>query len=99
MLIEQIIEFEWKGDWPPGRTYTSITAYFHKKKKRKSLKENLSVDHYLQQKYCRRQCAILLEPNHLQNLAPKCKILNFFFVSKRKIEHFNFLIDFHMLKI
>ena len=43
-----------------------------------------------------------LWPNHLQNLASNCKILNVFWtliVSKRRIKQFNFLIDFHMLKI
>ena len=28
MLIEQIIEFEWKGPWNVGRTCTPIAAYF-----------------------------------------------------------------------
>ena len=28
MLIEQIIEFEWKGPWNVGHTYTPIAAYF-----------------------------------------------------------------------
>ena len=29
MLIEQIIEFELIGPWPPGRTCTPTTRYFH----------------------------------------------------------------------
>ena len=32
MLIEQIIDFN-RGAWPPGRTYTRITGYFHDKNK------------------------------------------------------------------
>ena len=39
MLIEQIIEFQWKGPGPPGLTCTSITGYFHDKTK--ISKENL----------------------------------------------------------
>ena len=75
MLIEQIIKVEWRGPGPPGRTSTPITAYFHDKTK--ISKENLRVYQYLLLKYYRRQCALLhlLGPNHLQNLAPKCKIL------------------------
>ena len=33
MLIEKIIEFELRGPGPPGRTYTSISGYFHDKTK------------------------------------------------------------------
>ena len=57
MLIEQIIEFGWRGPGPPVRTYTPIAAYFHDKTK--ISKENLRVDYYLVLKYCRRQCALL----------------------------------------
>ena len=57
MLIEQIIDFELKGPGPPGRTCTPTTGYFHEKTK--ISKENLRVDHYLQLKYCRRQCTLL----------------------------------------
>ena len=39
MLIEQIIEFGWRGPGPPVRTYSPITAYFHDKTK--ISKENL----------------------------------------------------------
>ena len=31
--FEQIIEFEWRGPWPPGLTCTPITVYFHDKTK------------------------------------------------------------------
>ena len=31
MLIEEIIDFEWRGPEPPNRTCTPITAYFHDK--------------------------------------------------------------------
>ena len=35
------------------------------------------VDHYLLQKYCRRQCTLLSSTwAKAQNLTPKCKILN-----------------------
>ena len=43
MLIEQIIEFEWRGLRPLDRTYTLTTDYFHVKKK--PSKENLRVDY------------------------------------------------------
>ena len=33
MLIEQIIEFEWRRPRLPGRTCTSKTSYFHDKTK------------------------------------------------------------------
>ena len=52
MLIEQIIEFQFSGPGPPGRTCTPITGKLHDKTK--ILKENLRVDYYLQLKYCRR---------------------------------------------
>ena len=31
MLIELIIESNWKGPGPPGRTCTPTTGYFHDK--------------------------------------------------------------------
>ena len=76
MLIEQI--FELRGTWPPGRICTPITGCFHDKTI--ISKENFGVDCYSLLKYCRRQCTLLPlpGPNHLQNLAPKCKILNVF---------------------
>ena len=42
MLIEQIIDLNW-GAWPPGRTYTPTTGYFHDKIK--ISKKNLLVDY------------------------------------------------------
>ena len=54
MLIEQIIEFQWRGSRPPGRT-SPVTGYFLYKTK--ISKENLQVNYYLLPKYCRRQCA------------------------------------------
>ena len=56
MLIEQIIEFELRGQGLSGRTCIPITGYFHDKTK--ICKENLRVDHYLLIKYCTRQCAL-----------------------------------------
>ena len=51
MLIEQIIEFEWRGLGPLDRTCTLTTGYFHFKSK--ISKENLRVDYYLLLKYLR----------------------------------------------
>ena len=60
MLIEQIIEFEWRGLGLLDRTCrpTLTTGYFHTKAK--ISKENLRVDYYLLLKY-------------LQNLTPNTK--------------------------
>ena len=58
MLIEQSIEFEWRGLWPLDRTCTLTTGYFHVKTK--ISEENLRVDYYLVLKY-------------LQNLTPNAK--------------------------
>ena len=58
MLIEQIIEFEWRGLGPLDCTCTLTTGYFHVKTK--ISKENLRVDYYLLLKY-------------LQNLTPNAK--------------------------
>ena len=63
MLIEQIIEFEFRSLGPLDRTCTPTTGYFHFKTKMS--KENFHVDYYLLPKY-------------LQNLTPKCKIINVF---------------------
>ena len=46
MLIDQIIEFELTEPWPPSRTYTPKTGYFHDKTK--ISQENLKVDYLLQ---------------------------------------------------
>ena len=53
------------------------------------------MDCCLQLKDCWRQCTLLslLGPSHLQNLTPKYKILNLFWIliaRKRRIEQFNF---------
>ena len=58
MLIERIIEFEWRGLRPLDHTCTLTTGYFHAKTK--ISKENLRVDYYLLLKY-------------LQNLIPNAK--------------------------
>ena len=77
MLINKLSNIN-KGPGPPGSTCISITSYFHDKTK--ISKENIQVDYYLLLKYYRRQCILLLptRPNHLQNLTPKCEILNLF---------------------
>ena len=49
MLIEQIIEFEWRDLGSLDRTCTLTTGYFHVKTK--ISKENLPVDYYLLLKY------------------------------------------------
>ena len=56
MLIEQIIDFNW-GAWPPRRTYTPITGYFHDKIK--ISEEDLLVDYYLLLKCSQRQSTLL----------------------------------------
>ena len=57
MLIEQIVELQWRGPGPPGLTCTSITGYFHDKTK--IAKENLRVGFRLLLKCCSRQCTLL----------------------------------------
>ena len=59
MLIEQIIEFEWRGLGSLDRTCTLTNGYFHVKTK--ISKENLRVDYYILLKY-------------LQNLTPNAKL-------------------------
>ena len=59
MLIEQIIEFEWRGLGLLDRTCTLTTGYFHIKTK--ISKENLRLDYYLLVKY-------------FQNLTPKAQL-------------------------
>ena len=69
MLIGQI--FELRGPGPAGRIYTPTTGCFHDKTV--ISKENIRLDFYLLQKYCRRQCT-LLSPTwvkSLTNLNPK----------------------------
>ena len=77
--MEQIIKFELRGPGPPGRTCTPTECYFHDKAK--NSKEYFQMDYYLLVKYCRKQYT-LLPPipgqNYLQNLTPKCKIINVF---------------------
>ena len=63
MLIERIIKFELDGPGTPGRICTSTADYFHNKTKISTVK--LEVDHYLQLKYCWRQCfSYLGQINH-----------------------------------
>ena len=57
MLIEQIVELQWRGPGPPGLTCTSITGYFHDKTK--ISKENLRVGFHLLVKSCTSQCTLL----------------------------------------
>ena len=45
MLIEQIIEFEWRNLGPLDRTRTLTTGYFYVQTK--ISKENLRVDYYI----------------------------------------------------
>ena len=69
MLIGQI--FELRGPGSAGRIYTPTTGCFHDKTV--ISKENIRLDCYLLQKYCRRQCT-LLSPTwvkSLTNLNPK----------------------------
>ena len=57
MLIEQIVELQWREPGPPSLTYTSITGYFHDKTK--ISKENLRVGFHLLLKCCTSQCTLL----------------------------------------
>ena len=70
MLIEQIIEFEMGGLGPLDRTCTPITGYFHVKTK--ISKERLRLDYY--NNTITKNNYLLLK--YLQNLPPKCKIIN-----------------------
>ena len=76
MLIKQI--FELRGPGLPGRLCTPIAGCFYDKTI--ISKKNIRQDCYLLLKFCRRQCTLLPlpGPNQLQNLTPKCKILNVF---------------------
>ena len=76
MLNEQIFELRWPG--LPGRICTPITGCFHDKTM--ISKENIRLDCYLLLKYLGGNVLLLplREPNLLQNLTPKCKILNVF---------------------
>ena len=57
MVIEQIVELQWRGPGPPGLTFTSITGYFHDKTKIST--ENLRVGYHFLLKRCTRQCTLL----------------------------------------
>ena len=61
----------------PWRIRTPITGCFHDKT---ISKENIWLDCYVLLKNCRMQCNLLppTGPNHLQNLTPKCRILDVF---------------------
>ena len=77
MLIEQM--FELRGPGLPGRISTPLAGCFHDKTI--ISKENIRLDCYLLLKYSRRHIVFyfpLSGSNHLQNLTPKCKILNMF---------------------
>ena len=76
MLIEQI--FELRGPEPFGRVCTPITGSFHDKTI--ISKENIRLDCYLQLDIAGGNVPYfpLPGPNDLQNLIPKCKILNVF---------------------
>ena len=92
MHIEQNLNWESLG-LMAVYVRTPITGCFHGKTIISM--ENLRVDCYLLLKYCRRQCTLLPlpGPSHLQNLTPKCKILNVFWTeiaSKRRTEQINF---------
>ena len=57
MLIEQIIEFEFRGPGPLGRICTSTTGYFYDKTK--ISKKNIRVDQSLLLNYYRRENTLL----------------------------------------
>ena len=56
MLIEQILELQLRGPWPPRARVLLLTGYFHDKTK--ISKENLRVDYYLLLKFSQRQCTL-----------------------------------------
>ena len=70
--------FKLRGPKPPDHICTSIAGCFQDKTVIST--ENIRLDIYLLLKYCRRQCPLLSLPGpyHLQNLIPKCKILDVF---------------------
>ena len=78
MLIELIIKFKWKGPGPPGRTCTPTTDYFHDKIGICTKNHRLSYYLLLNIAVVNVPYFPLPGPNHLQNLASKCKILNVF---------------------
>ena len=91
MLIEQIFELRWPG--LPGRICTPIIGCFHDKTI--ISKENIRLDCNFCQNIAGGSALYfpLPGPNHLQNLPPKCKILNVFWTwiaSKRRTEQLNF---------
>ena len=59
MLIEQIIEFELKGLWPPDCTCTPAAGYFY-------VKTKISTEHFGV------NCYLLLK--YLQNLTQNAKL-------------------------
>ena len=71
MLIEQI--FDLRGPGPPGHICTPITGCFHDKTI--FSKENIRLDCYSLQKYCKGQCTLLPlpGPNQSQNLIQNAK--------------------------
>ena len=75
MLIEQILGL--RGPGPPGRVCTSITDCF--RDKTIIFKENNRIGYLLLNIAGGNVLySPLPGPNHLQNLTPKCKILNVF---------------------
>ena len=79
MLIEQIFEFRGSAG-PTGRICTPTAGCFHEKTI--IFDENLRGDCYLLVKIAEGNVPYfpLAGPNHLQNLTPKCKILNVFWI-------------------
>ena len=78
MLIEQIIEFELRWPGPYSRTCTLTTSCFHDKTN--SLRQIFEI--YLLQNLAGISVPHFLLPglNDSQNLPPKCKILNMFWI-------------------
>ena len=93
MLIEQIVELQWKGPGPLGLTRTSITGYFYDKAK--ISKELFQVGFHLLLKCCTRQCT-LLPPTWTKSrtifnskMQDVKRVLNFIAI-RRRIKQFNF---------
>ena len=77
MLIECTIKYESRGPEPPSRTCTPKTGYFQDKNLQSQSSSELL---FTSKVYAGGNvpCFPPTGPSHLQNLTPKCKILNVF---------------------
>ena len=96
MLLEQMIEFEFRGPKSHGRICTPTTGYFHVQ----NLQGNSSTGSLFTAKILQ-EALFLTFPlsgrNHLQNLTPNARFYTWF--QLKLIEQFNFFNGFLTLKI